>query len=95
MAWGSKSRHERGYGAEWVRLREQVMKRDRYVCQPCHAKKFVTLATAVDHIIPKSKGGDDSLANLQAICDECHEEKTVAESGGTRKPRIGLDGWPE
>jgi len=48
----------------------------------------------VDHILPKSQGGDDGMDNLQAICNECHETKTIEESGGKRRQRVGLDGWP-
>jgi 5-methylcytosine-specific restriction endonuclease McrA len=36
----------------------------------------------VDHKVPKSRGGDDSPANLQTICDPCHAAKTAAESRG-------------
>jgi hypothetical protein len=33
MAWGTKSRHERGYGAAWAKLRPQIMERDCSLCQ--------------------------------------------------------------
>jgi len=94
MPWQRTSSSARGYGAHWRKMREQALKRDRFLCQPCERKGFVTPASAVDHVVPKSKGGSDELENLQAICDECHEKKTIEESGGKRKPRIGLDGWP-
>lgn len=29
----------------------------------------------VDHIIPKSKGGPDKLANYQPMCDKCNTKK--------------------
>jgi len=70
------------------------MERDYYLCQPCQQKGYVTRANAVDHILPKANGGTDDMNNLQAICHECHEAKTIEESGGRRRPRIGLDGWP-
>jgi 5-methylcytosine-specific restriction protein A len=89
-----KSRHERGYGMTWERLREQVMRRDMRLCQPCLRKNRVTPAHAVDHIIPKAKGGTDDLDNLQAICRSCHLDKTMRDNGRRAKRRIGVDGYP-
>ncbi|WP_247360100.1 HNH endonuclease signature motif containing protein [Ralstonia pseudosolanacearum] len=42
------------------------------------------LATEVDHIVPKARGGTDDDDNLQAINVECHRAKTVRER---RKPK--------
>ena len=98
MAWSKLSRHARGYGAHWVKLRSQALARDMHLCQPCLAQGRATPATAVDHITPKAKGGTDEPDNLQAICQACHDAKTgreTAEAQGRRvKARIGLDGWP-
>lgn len=74
------SRHVRGYGAQWEKIRKQVLGRDHGLCRVCLAIGRVTPATAVDHIIPKSRGGGDDLGNLQAICDSCHRVKTQAEA---------------
>jgi 5-methylcytosine-specific restriction endonuclease McrA len=49
----------------------------------------------VDHIEPLYKGGDDnpySDANRQALCEECHAEKTRRDMN--QRPPIGLDGYP-
>ena len=92
------SRHERGYGSAWVRLREVILRRDLYLCQPCQKAGRTTPATAVDHIRPKASGGSDEAGNLQAICRECHADKTrdeaAAAQGRTAMARTGLDGWP-
>lgn len=79
------TRQQRGYGAEWDRLRALVMRRDAGLCQPCLKRGHVTGAKAVDHIVNKKAGGGDELANLQAICNPCHAAKTAAEgrSGGS------------
>lgn len=94
MAWHKTSRHARGYGAAWDKLRKFILERDKHLCQPCLSKGRPTQATAVDHIKPKAKGGMDDPDNLQAICGPCHDEKTTLENGGRVKPRTGLDGWP-
>lgn len=94
-AWADRgSRHDRGYGSAWIKLRAIIMARDMHLCQPCLAKGRPTPATQVDHITPKARGGTDDPSNLRAICDECHTVKTVSDNGGRRRPRTGLDGWP-
>jgi len=77
------NRHERGYGAEWERLRRQALDRDNGLCQPCFALGGIKIGTQVDHIIPKAQGGTDDLANLQTICEACHKAKTSRESRAT------------
>lgn len=78
------SRHERGYGAQWDKLRLSVMARDAGLCVPCRKSGKISVATAVDHIVPKSQGGTDEKGNLQAICAECHRAKTARESARGR-----------
>ena len=87
------SRHARGYGSAWDKVRKEAMSRDNGLCQPCLKDDRVTPAHAVDHIKSKAKGGTDELANLQAICRPCHLDKTMREMGRRRKQRIGTDGW--
>ena len=76
------TRHERGYGSAWDRVRAQVMLRDKGLCQPCRHAGRVSPATEVDHIVPKSQEGTDDSTNLQAICSPCHKVKTAMESRG-------------
>lgn len=94
MPWPTTSRHERGYGRDWTKLRLRILARDLHLCQPCKRKGRATPATQVDHIVPKAKGGTDDEGNLQAICGPCHVAKTLIESGGKAKQAIGADGWP-
>lgn len=70
-----ESAPKRGYGRRWGRLRGMVLHRHP-IC-PCGAP-----ATEVDHIMPKSAGGDDRMDNLQALCKSCHSAKTMKELRG-------------
>lgn len=96
MVWSKESRQARGYGAEWDRIRAQILKRDGYVCQcsGCKAANRVLPATHVDHIRKKADGGTDDPSNLQSLNVDCHKLKGIIEKG--QLPRIGPDrtGWP-
>lgn len=52
--------------------RSLILKRDHHTCQYCgyHGEKLT-----VDHVFPKSRGGDDSWQNLVASCIECNNCK--------------------
>lgn len=93
--WHKTSRHERGYGAAWVKTRARILARDMHLCQPCLTTGRPTEAEEVDHILPKAKGGTDDDENLQAICHDCHVVKTAAEAaeaqGRTVTPRTKYD----
>jgi 5-methylcytosine-specific restriction endonuclease McrA len=64
-----------------VLSRKNILRRDRHRCQYC-SKYDVPLT--IDHIIPKSKGGDDSWENLVAACVRCNNKK------GDRSPEDAL-----
>ena len=94
MAWSKESRHARGYGWQWVKLRDRIMRRDMHLCQSCNAKGRATPATEVHHIKAKADGGTDDPSNLTAICRECHEAATREQTGRREIRRVGLDGYP-
>jgi len=77
-----------------------VLERDGYICRCKHCRRAdhsrVLVATEVDHVIPKAKGGTDALDNLQAINAQCHRRKSCEDSGRTwlDQSEIGADGWP-
>lgn len=57
-----------------ARLRHEVFRRDNYRCRECGAtNKETTLE--IDHIVPVSKGGSNSLSNLQTLCKKCNRAK--------------------
>ena len=94
--WGNASRHARGYGKEWDKIRRRILVRDKHLCQPCLRKGVVSPATSVDHITPKAQGGTDDPNNLQSICPACREAKDAVDRGKPLRTKvtIGEDGWP-
>ncbi len=65
--------------AEWRTLRAKILAA-RPVCQSpgCSAP-----SSHIDHIVPMRSGGAAfSPANLQALCQRCHNRKTAMVDGG-------------
>lgn len=66
--------------------RHNIMKRDQYQCLYCGSNKNLTL----DHLMPKSRGGDASWTNLVTACMRCNTKKgdrTPEEAGLTLKEK--------
>lgn len=57
-----------------VSLRFKVLERDKYRCVRCGATAN-DRKLEVDHKIPVSQGGNDSLDNLQTLCWDCNRGK--------------------
>ena len=51
--------------------RVMIYKRDRNSCQYCGSTTRLT----IDHVLPRSKGGDDSWENLVVACSSCNTKK--------------------
>lgn len=104
MAWGRESRHARGYGAKWDRLRPVILARDFYLCQCDHCRQRMAPlpATEVDHIVSKAEakrrgwtqGQMDDPTNLRAVNHDCHVRITLEQQGHKPKRGVGPDGWP-
>jgi len=52
--------------------RSQIYKRDKNSCQYCGATTKLT----IDHVIPRSKGGQDTWENLVVACSTCNVKKS-------------------
>lgn len=68
--------------AKIVLSRRNVMKRDRYTCQYCGTKSDLTL----DHVMPRSRGGEDSWENLVTACNHCNVKKGNRTPDEARMP---------
>lgn len=55
-------------------IRYEVLKRASFHCELCGISADER-ALEVDHIVPVSKGGDDSIFNYQALCYVCNASK--------------------
>jgi len=55
-------------------VRYEVLKRARFRCELCGVSADVR-ALEVDHIVPRNKGGWDSIDNFQALCFTCNAQK--------------------
>ena len=62
--------HERIWKVPPVNRRE-VLKRDEHTCQYCGSKRNLTL----DHVLPRSKGGQHTWENVVAACAPCNSQK--------------------
>jgi 5-methylcytosine-specific restriction protein A len=65
-----------GYGRTmpqgWDATRSRILDRDGHRCRRCGAE-----ATDVDHV---RRGGGEHDANLQSLCEPCHDAKSQAEA---------------
>ena len=52
--------------------RKNILRRDGHRCQYCGAS---SISLTVDHVIPKSRGGEDSWENLVSACIRCNNRK--------------------
>ena len=51
--------------------RWKVWERDSFTCRRCGSRRHLS----IDHIIPRSKGGTNELANYQTLCKRCNSAK--------------------
>jgi 5-methylcytosine-specific restriction enzyme A len=60
------------------RIRGRIGLRDEYTCQICGR---AAAHGEVDHKTPLHLGGSNSPSNLQWLCKDCHDLKTIQEVG--------------
>jgi 5-methylcytosine-specific restriction endonuclease McrA len=67
--------------------RRNVVWRDKNVCQYC-GNKFTFSELTMDHVIPKSRGGEKSWNNIVASCKKCNSKKGDRTPEEARMPLI-------
>jgi 5-methylcytosine-specific restriction endonuclease McrA len=69
--------------------RKNILLRDRFTCQYC-AQTFPASELTLDHVIPRSRGGESSWENLVACCYRCNNRKgnRTPEEAGMKLIRI-------
>jgi 5-methylcytosine-specific restriction endonuclease McrA len=72
------------YRAQAPLTRRAVFARDDWTCQYCGAP-----AENLDHVVPRSRGGEHSWENVVAACRRCNtkKENRLAEDAGLRLAR--------
>lgn len=58
-----------------VEKKQKILHKSKGVCAHC-GKELCIENMTVEHVIPLSKGGDNELSNLVALCKECNESKS-------------------
>lgn len=69
--WEHRNRTRRPISGDVI---HQVLERAKGRCELCGIKKEIK-HLEVDHIVPKSLGGVDSIHNYQALCYSCNSRK--------------------
>jgi 5-methylcytosine-specific restriction endonuclease McrA len=67
--------------------RLRIYMRDKFRCQYCGEKKSVDELT-LDHILPRSRGGDNSPLNIVTACLKCNNRKSNRTPEEARMPLL-------
>ena len=67
--------------------RLRIYMRDKFRCQYCGEKKAVGDLT-LDHILPRSRGGDNSPVNIVTACVACNNRKGDRTPAEARMPLL-------
>lgn len=69
-----KKEKKKGYNKSPVpfEVKKEVKRRQGYKCACC-GKRYQYFVLEVHHIVPRSKGGSNDMANLVAVDSNCHK----------------------
>ena len=63
-------------------MKEAILERQKKRCRSCGDELRYP---EIDHIVPLCQGGSNDFNNLQALCSECHNDKTQKEESGSHR----------
>lgn len=65
---------DRNLPSNWGNIRQRALRRDDSECKNCGRKggDYGDADLHVHHIVPRAKGGSNSLGNLRTLCKDCH-----------------------
>lgn len=78
----AKLNYKKIYGTPIV-SKNGVLRRDGFTCAYCKGP-----AKTIDHILPRSRGGDNSWKNLVAACFDCNNKKDSMTPEEARMPLL-------
>lgn len=85
--WAQAYPVTRTRGRALQRLRADLF--DRYpLCVLCLQQGRHRPSVIRDHIVPLFEGGQDTETNVQALCQECSDAKTIRESTRARQSPV-------
>lgn len=95
MSHARTSSASRGYDAAWRRLRLRFLA-EHPLCVMCERQGRTVAANIVDHVEAIAKAPHRRLdwANLQALCQPCHDSVKQREERGRPVLAVGVDGMP-
>jgi 5-methylcytosine-specific restriction protein A len=66
----------------WKKKRENVLRRDEYMCRECKRYGLSTAATMVHHIFPLELYPERRIdsTNLLSLCNSCHGKMHIRET---------------
>jgi 5-methylcytosine-specific restriction endonuclease McrA len=67
--------------------RLRIYMRDKFRCQYCGEKKSAAVLT-LDHIMPRSRGGDNAPVNIVTACIKCNKRKGNRTPEEARMPLL-------
>ncbi|QFS48573.1 HNH endonuclease [Nostoc sphaeroides] len=71
-------------------IQQQVRQRASELCEYCHAsEKWQYVLFTVDHVIPLSQNGKDTIDNLALACFHCNRRKSAKTTA--IDPESGLE----